>query len=140
MFGDIVKVTPTSKVVGDMTILMVSNALSPETVLDPDIEVGFPESVVQLFRGDLGRPDGGFPSALQRKVLKGAAPRQHRPGEELPPADLQQLRAEASARVARPITDQQLAFYLMYPKVFTDYAADRRRFGDVAILPTAVFF
>jgi pyruvate carboxylase len=140
MFGDIIKVTPTSKVVGDMALLMVSGGLTREAVLDPKVEVAFPESVIQLFRGDLGQPYGGFPPELQRKVLKGAAPRRARAGEELPPADLAALRVEASARAARPVTDQQFASYLMYPKVFSDYAVDRRRFGDVAILPTPVFF
>jgi pyruvate carboxylase len=140
MFGDIVKVTPTSKVVGDMALLMITNGLTRQAVLDPDTEIAFPESVVQLFRGDLGQPYGGFPLDLQRKVLKGSAPRTSRPGLTSPPADLARLRAEASERAARPVTDRQFASYLMYPKVFIDYAADRRRFSDVAILPTPVFF
>ena len=140
MFGDIIKVTPTSKVVGDMAILMVMSGLTRAAVLDPDTDIAFPESVVRLFRGDVGQPYGGFPQALQRKVLKGAAPRQRRAGEEMPPADLEQLRIEANERALRVVTDQQFASYLMYPQVFTDYAADRRRFSDVAILPTSVFF
>jgi pyruvate carboxylase len=140
MFGDIVKVTPTSKVVGDLAILMVTSGLSRQAVLDPDTEIAFPESVVQLFRGDIGQPLGGFPEALQRKVLKGTAARTVRPGALMPAADLEALRAEASARAARPVTDAQFGSYLMYPKVFADYAADRRRFSDVAILPTPVFF
>ena len=140
MFGDIIKVTPTSKVVGDMALLMVTSGLTRSAVLDPNTEIAFPESVVRLFRGDVGQPYGGFPQDLQRKVLKGAAPRRRRAGEELPPADFGQLRTEANARAARPVTDQQFASYLMYPTVFTDYAADRRRFSDVAILPTPVFF
>ena len=140
MFGDIIKVTPTSKVVGDMALLMVTSGLTRAAVLDPNTEIAFPESVVRLFRGDVGQPYGGFPQDLQRKVLKGAAPRRRRAGEELPPADFGQLRSEANARAARLVTDQQFASYLMYPTVFTDYAADRRRFSDVAILPTPVFF
>jgi pyruvate carboxylase len=140
MFGDVIKVTPTSKVVGDMTLLMMTNGLTRAAVLDPDTEIAFPESVVQLFRGDLGQPYGGFPPELQRKVLQGAAPRTLRPGLEMPPADLERLRAEASEKAERAVTDRQFASYLMYPKVFTDYAADRRRYSDVAILPTPVFF
>jgi len=140
MFGDIIKVTPTSKVVGDMAILMVTSGLTRAAVLDPSTEIAFPESVVRLFHGDVGQPHGGFPQQLQRKVLKGAEPRKHRAGEELPPADFAQLRLEANARAARLVTDQQFASYLMYPSVFTEYAADRRRFSDVAILPTPVFF
>ncbi|HEX4025736.1 MAG TPA: pyruvate carboxylase [Steroidobacteraceae bacterium] len=140
MLGDIIKVTPTSKVVGDMALLMVTSGLAAAAVLDPATQIAFPESLVQFFRGDLGQPCSGFPQALQRKVLKGAAPLTQRPGAQLPPADLEQLRAEAAARVGLDLTDRQLASYLMYPGVFTDYAADRRRFGDVAIVPTAVFF
>jgi pyruvate carboxylase len=140
MFGDIIKVTPTSKVVGDMAILMVTSGLTRAAVLDPNTQIAFPESVVRLFRGDVGQPYGGFPQGLQRKVLKGAAPRKRRAGEEMPPADFAQLRLEANARAARVVTDQQFASYLMYPSVFTEYAADRRRFSDVAILPTPVFF
>ena len=140
LFGDIIKVTPTSKVVGDLTLLMVTSGLSREAVLDPNIEVAFPESVVSLFRGDVGQPYGGFPEGLQRKVLKGAAPRRRRAGQELPPADFVRLRSDAETRIGRALTDQQFASYLMYPQVFTDYAADRRRFSDVAILPTPVFF
>ena len=84
MFGDIIKVTPTSKVVGDMAIMMVTSGLTREAVLDPAVEIAFPESVVQLFRGELGQPLGGFPSALQKKVLGGKAPLTVRPGELLP--------------------------------------------------------
>jgi len=140
MFGDIVKVTPTSKVVGDMAIAMVSGGLTREKVLDPNAEVAFPESVVQLFHGDLGQPHGGFPPALQAKVLKGVAPLTRRPGEVLPPADLPALRAKVNAAAGAEITDPQFASYLMYPKVFTDYLAERRRYSDVAVLPTPVFF
>jgi pyruvate carboxylase len=140
MFGDIIKVTPTSKVVGDMAIFMVSSGLTAAAVLDPQTEIAFPESVVQFFHGDLGQPYGGFPAELARKVLKGATPLSRRPGEAMPAADLTQLRAEAEKKVQRSIGDQQLASYLMYPKVFVDYAADRRRFSDMSVLPTPVFF
>jgi pyruvate carboxylase len=140
LFGDIVKVTPTSKVVGDMALFMVSSGLSAAEVLDPDKPLAFPESVVQFFRGELGQPHGGFPQALQRKVLKGERPLSGRAGLSLPPADLEHARQEAAERIGRSVNDRQLASYLMYPRVFTDYAADRRRFSDVSILPTAVFF
>jgi len=140
MFGDIIKVTPTSKVVGDMAVMMVTSGLTREAVLDPAVEIAFPESVVQLFRGELGQPLGGFPPALQKKVLSGKAPLTVRPGELLPPADLQAERAAAEAKIGRPITEFELASHLMYPKVFADYAADRATFGDLSTLPTAVFF
>ena len=140
MFGDIVKVTPTSKVVGDLALLMVTSGLTPQQVLDPTVDVPFPESVVQLFRGDLGQPYGGFPPALQRKVLKGAAPLEERPGAAMPAVDLAAERARIQQKLARPVTDEDLASYLMYPRVWLDYAAERAQYGDVAILPSAVFF
>jgi pyruvate carboxylase len=140
MFGDIVKVTPTSKVVGDMAITMVTTGLTRQAVLDPAVEVAFPESVVQLFRGDLGQPAGGFPTGLQKKILNGTPAVTRRPGELLPPADLGAARATAEAAVGRAISETELASYLMYPKVFIDYAADRESYGDVSALPTAVFF
>ena len=140
LFGDIVKVTPTSKVVGDMAIMMVTSGIDRAAVLDPQIEIAFPESVVQLFRGDLGQPLGGFPRDLQRKVLKGAEPLRDRPGASLRPADLEAERTAVQLKVGRAISDDDLASYLMYPKVFVEYAADRARYGDLSTLPTSVFF
>lgn len=140
LFGDIVKVTPTSKVVGDMALYMVTSGLTPEQVLDPDEDVGFPESVVQLFHGDLGQPPGGWPPALQAKVLAGESALTDRPGATLPPADLEAAREELQKKIGRKVDDCDLASYLMYPKVFVEFAANRRHYGDVSILPTPVFF
>jgi pyruvate carboxylase len=140
MFGNIVKVTPSSKVVGDMALLMVSSGLTREQVLDPNFEVAFPESVVQMMRGDLGRPEGGWPEGIQKKVLKGKPPLATRPGANMAPLDLVAERKLLDQKLARPATDTQFASYLMYPKVFLDYARDRAAFGDCAILPTPVFF
>jgi len=140
MFGDIVKVTPTSKVVGDLTMLMVTNDLTPDEVLDPEREVAFPESVVGYFHGDLGQPPGGFPEALQRKVLKDREPLGVRPGKELAPVDLEQARGEVEGKVDRPVSDRELASYLMYPDVFVDFAGVQAEHGDVSVLPTPVFF
>lgn len=140
MFGDIVKVTPTSKVVGDMAIMMVTSNLTAEQVLDPNAEIAFPESVVSLFRGDLGQPYGGFPSALQKKVLKGATPMTGRPGEVLAPIDLKKARDDAQSKTWREITDEEFASYLMYPKVFLDYMKNRLDYGRVSVLPTPLFF
>jgi len=140
LFGDIVKVTPTSKVVGDMALMMVTQGLSPEDVLDPAREIAFPESVVQFFHGDLGQPTGGFPPDLARKVLQGAEPLSGRPGADLPPADLEAARAEAADRAGREISDTDLASYLMYPKVYADYAEARSHYGRLSELPTPVFF
>ncbi|HQR23151.1 MAG TPA: pyruvate carboxylase [Steroidobacteraceae bacterium] len=140
MFGDIVKVTPSSKVVGDMAIMMVTSGLSVGEVLDPDTEVAFPESVVSLFRGDIGQPQGGFPPALQKKVLKGATPLTVRPGAVMPPVDLARQREELQAKMPRPISDREFASWLMYPKVFTDYMTERVQYGDTSVLPTRTFF
>ena len=140
MFGDIVKVTPTSKTVGDMALLMVTGGMTREQVLDPDIDVSFPESVVQLFRGELGQPPGGFPKELQRKILRGEEPLKQRPGATLPPIDLAAERAKIQKKLPRPVTDDDLASYLMYPRVWMDYIRDRLQYGNVGILPTAVFF
>jgi len=119
---------------------MASAGISREQVLDPDTEVAFPESVVQLFRGELGQPYGGFPAALQRKVLKGSAPLAMRAGAALAPVDLEAERARLQQRLPRPVTDEELASSLMYSRVFEDYARERLLYGDPAILPTPVFF
>ena len=141
LFGDIVKVTPTSKVVGDLALMMVTSGLTPQQVLDPHTDVAFPESVVQLFRGDLGQPYRGFPAQLQNKVLKGEPPLTERPGARLPPADLEAVRATLrQATPWRQVSADDLASYLMYPKVWLDYAQGRKLYGDVGILPTPVFF
>ncbi len=140
MFGNIVKVTPSSKVVGDLALMMVSSGITKEQVLDPNVEVAFPESVVQMMRGDLGRPEGGWPEGIQKKVLKDVKPLTGRPGAALPPLDLPAELKALSEKLGREATDTQFASYLMYPKVFLEYAKDRAAYGDLAILPTPVFF
>lgn len=140
LFGDIVKVTPTSKVVGDLALFMVANGLTPAEVADPAREIAFPDSVISLMRGELGYPPDGFPPALQRKVLKGEPPLVGRAGDWLPPVDLESARAEAQAATGRQIQDTDLASHLMYPKVFKEYAAHRSHYGDVSVLPTPTFF
>jgi pyruvate carboxylase len=140
LFGDIVKVTPTSKVVGDLALFMVANGLTPEDVRNPAREIAFPDSVISLMRGELGFPPDGFPVELQKKVLKGEAPLKGRAGDSLPPVDLEAKRAEAEKATGRQINDADLASYLMYPKVFKDYATHRAHYGDVSLLPTPAFF
>jgi pyruvate carboxylase len=140
LFGDIIKVTPTSKVVGDMALAMVSGGLSAADVLDPDKEVAFPDSVVSLFKGELGQPVGGFPEALQRKILNGAEPISERPGALLPAVDLEAERAQAEKRLGRRVSDRELSSYVLYPAVFEDYAKFRRSYADTSVLPTPVFF
>ena len=140
LFGDIIKVTPTSKVVGDMALAMVTAGLTKQDILDPDQEIAFPESVIQLFYGEMGQPVGGFPPALQAKVLNGKAPLTDRPGASLAPVDLEQARNDLKAQLKEEVSDFDLASYLMYPNVFLDYAQMKRKFGAVSLLPTHVFF
>ncbi len=140
LFGDIVKVTPTSKVVGDMALFMVTNGLSSAEVLDPAREIAFPESVVQLMRGELGYPADGFPAALQAKVLAGEKPLVGRAGDHMPAVDLDAARGELAAMLERDATDAELASHLMYPKVFRDYSTHEAKYGDVSVLPTPAFF
>ncbi len=140
LFGDIVKVTPTSKVVGDMAIFMVANELTPDDVIDPEKEIAFPESVISLFKGELGFPPDGFPIPLQEKILKGDKPLAGRAGDFLPQVNLEEERKTLEKTIGRQASDTDLASYLMYPKVFCDYANHRREFGDVSLLPTSSFF
>jgi pyruvate carboxylase len=149
MFGDIVKVTPSSKVVGDMALMMVAQGLTRAQVEDPAVEVAFPESVVDMLRGNLGQPPGGFPPGIVAKVLKGEAPMIDRPGARLAPVDLDAVRAQALAEVraragedaeGETIDDEDLAGYLMYPKVFLDYRQRHAVYGPVRTLPTRTFF
>ena len=140
LFGDIVKVTPSSKVVGDMALFMVANGLTPAEVADPDKDVSFPESVVSMFRGEMGYPADGFPLPLQTKILKGRTPIDGRAGAHLPAVDLDAARADAEKAAGRQVDDNDLASYLMYPKVFAEFAEHQRHYGDVSVLPTPVFF
>jgi pyruvate carboxylase len=140
LFGDIVKVTPSSKVVGDMALMMVTQGITKEDMVDPNVDVAFPESVVSFFRGDLGQPYGGFPKDLQKKILKGEKPITCRPGKILPAADLEANREEAKEKSKSYVTDEELASYLMYPKVYIDFALHRHQYGPVSRLATDVYF
>ncbi|MEO5377561.1 MAG: pyruvate carboxylase [Magnetococcus sp. DMHC-6] len=141
LFGDIPKVTPSSKVVGDMALMLVTSQLTVEDILNPDKEIAFPESVVQFFHGDLGQPPGGFPAQLQRKVLKGQLPLTVRPGAILEPIDLEKTRQEVADQTGQAgISDVDLASYLMYPQVYKDYIKHLVKHGNVSRLPSPVFF
>jgi pyruvate carboxylase len=148
MFGDIVKVTPSSKVVGDMALMMVAQGLTRAQVEDPTVEVAFPDSVVDMLKGNLGQPPGGWPAGILKKVLKGEAPLTARPGKTLPPVDLEATRAKLGEELrigddeaeGETVDDEDLNGYLMYPKVFMDYRARHRLYGPVRALPTNTFF
>ena len=141
MFGDIVKVTPSSKVVGDMALMMVSQGLTRAQVEDPGTDVSFPDSVIDMMKGNLGQPPGGFPEGIVKKVLKGEKPRTERPGKNLPAADLEKIRVDVIAQMeGKEVDDEDLMGYLMYPKVFLDYMGRHRTYGPVRVLPTHTFF
>ncbi|MGV8984894.1 MAG: pyruvate carboxylase [Cypionkella sp.] len=141
MFGDIVKVTPSSKVVGDMALMMVAQGLTRAQVEDPEVEVSFPDSVIDMLKGNIGLPHGGWPEGIQNKVLKGEPPLTERPGKSLPPVDMEATRAKLEADLdGHKIDDEDLNGYLMYPKVFLDYLGRHLTYGPVRILPTKTFF
>ncbi len=140
MFGDIVKVTPSSKVVGDLALFMVANNLTPDEVVNGTRELAFPESVVEYFEGRLGQPPGGFPEKLQKRVLRGRPAIEGRPGASLPPTDLAATKTTLEQQIKRPVDARELASFLMYPRVFPDLAAHQARYSDTSVLPTPVFF
>ncbi|MCY3983831.1 MAG: pyruvate carboxylase [Roseovarius sp.] len=141
IFGDIVKVTPSSKVVGDMALMMVSQGLTREQVEDPDMEMAFPDSVVEMLRGNIGQPPGGFPGKILEKVLKEDKPNTDRPGRHLPPVDLKAVKASLGEQLeGKSVDDEDLNGYIMYPKVFLDYMGRHRIYGPVRTLPTKTFF
>ena len=140
LFGDIIKVTPTSKVVGDMAMFMVKNDLQPEDVLARGEDLAFPESVVGLMKGMLGQPHGGFPKRLQEVVLKGQQPIQCRPGELLEPADLEAERKKAVERVNGPVDDKGLVSWLLYPNVYPEFRRHLEDYSDTSVIPTPAFF
>jgi pyruvate carboxylase len=148
MFGDIVKVTPSSKVVGDMALMMVAQNLTRAQVEDPAVDVAFPDSVVDMLRGNLGQPPGGWPQGILKKVLKGDKPLTDRPGLHLAPVDLEATRKKLAEDLrlgdeeaeGETVDDEDLNGYLMYPKVFMDYRVRHRLYGPVRVLPTRTFF
>ncbi|MGE7090045.1 pyruvate carboxylase [Lysinibacillus sp. NPDC048646] len=139
LFGDIVKVTPSSKVVGDMALFMVQNDLDENNVLTKGQQIDFPDSVIEFFQGYLGQPYGGFPQALQQVVLKEREAITVRPGELLAPVDFAQLSAVLENKLKRPVTQQDILAYALYPKVFEEYAKTVESFGNVSVLDTPTF-
>ncbi|WP_044337522.1 pyruvate carboxylase [Rossellomorea aquimaris] len=139
LFGDIVKVTPSSKVVGDMALFMVQNDLSEEDVIEKGEKIDFPDSVVELFEGYLGQPHGGFPKDLQNVILKGRTPLTVRPGELLDDVDFTALKEKLFEDLQRPVTSFDALGYALYPKVFMEYAQTMDQFGDISVLDTPTF-
>jgi pyruvate carboxylase len=140
LFGDIVKVTPSSKVVGDLTMFLITRGIKPADV--PNLPPGtpFPESVIDMLAGGLGQPSGGWPKAVQRVVLGDRKPLTGRPGSLAPKVDFKETRVELQAKLKSEPGDDDLYSYLMYPQVFLDFAKFARDFSDVSVLPTPAFF
>lgn len=139
MFGDIIKVTPSSKVVGDMTLFMVQNNLTEEDVMEHGDTLDFPQSVIEFFEGRLGTPYQGFPEKLRKIVLKDRKPLTGRPGLLLPPVDLEAVRKEL-ADLGADTSDEAVIAYCLYPKVFKDYTEFKHEYDDISVLDTPTFF
>ncbi|MGM0212887.1 pyruvate carboxylase [Enterococcus sp. AZ109] len=140
MFGDIVKVTPSSKVVGDMALFMVQNDLTEQDIYDRGEELSYPDSVISFFQGDLGQPVGGFPEKLQKIILQGRPALTERPGKFAKPVDFAEVKAELAELIGFEPSKTDVLSYLMYPQVFLDYQKSYAQFGDVTLLDTPTFF
>ncbi|KAL8739354.1 MAG: hypothetical protein Q9190_007848 [Brigantiaea leucoxantha] len=138
LLGDIVKVTPTSKVVGDLAQFMVSNKLNYDAVLAKAKELDFPGSVLEFFEGLMGQPYGGFPEPLRSDALRGRRKLEKRPGLYLDPLDLGQIKKDINAKFGSA-SECDVASYAMYPKVFEDYRKFVAKYGDLSVLPTKYF-
>jgi pyruvate carboxylase len=141
-FGDIVKVTPSSKVVGDMAIFLVNHNMTMEQFarLTPDHNMTLPMSVIDMFMGALGEPEGGWPKQLQKTILRGEKPRRGRPGAHLPKVDLEETAQAVEKKIGRRPERDEVLSYLMYPDVFVKFARNRQTWGDVDVLPTPQFY
>ena len=142
LFGDIVKVTPSSKVVGDMTLFLMAKEMQPKDVLalDGNHDMPFPNSVVEMFSGTLGVPPGGWPRKLQKIILNGRAPLKGRPSANLPPADFEQEKKQLEQKAGHAVRRDDLLSYLLYAEVFAKFDRSRQTYSDVSVLPTPAFF
>jgi pyruvate carboxylase len=140
MFGDVIKVTPSSKIVGDMAMFMVQNNLEPEDVFERGEELAFPQGVVDFFKGMIGQPVGGFPERLQAIILKGEQPLTCRPGELLEPVDFEARKEELQTKLGHDVSDRDVLSAVLYPGVYEEYARFRQEYSDTSFLPTPVFF
>jgi pyruvate carboxylase len=142
LVGDIVKVTPSSKVVGDLALFLVTNHLTADDVLNSAVPLSFPRSVVEMMQGWLGEPEGGWPKAFQQIVLKSAHVKalEGRPGAAMPPADFAEAAREIREQTRHDANEEQVLSYLLYPQVFLDYQKHWIQYGDTSTIPTANFF
>jgi len=140
MLGDIVKVTPSSKLVGDLAIFMVKNDLTPENIVEKGKDLAFPDSAVAYFEGMMGQPVGGFPEELQKVVLKGKKPITCRPGELLEPADLKAIERHLESKYNLKPSKREILSYALYPKIFEEYLEFKQTYGDLSRMNSPVFF
>jgi pyruvate carboxylase len=139
LLGDIVKVTPTSKAVGDLALLLVTNGMQAGELLTDSRDMAFPESVVDLLAGRMGQPPGGFPPAVVKRIVRSGDLVTGRPGASMPPADFKAAEKKATELLGRPASSQEVLSWLLYPRVFQDFAQHRAKHGDVSVLPTPAF-
>lgn len=140
MFGDIVKVTPSSKVVGDMALFMVQNNLTEESIYERGETIDFPDSVIEFFQGYLGQPYQGFPERLSKIILKDKEAITCRPGELLEPVDFEAIASKLKNKFGRTFSFEELLSYVLYPKVFEEYVEHYQIYGDISGLDTLTFF
>lgn len=140
LLGDIVKVTPSSKVVGDLAIFMIQNNLTADNILERGETLDFPESVVNFFAGDLGQPYGGFPKELQKVVLKGQPAITVRPGSLAKPVDFTMESADLAQKIGRQPSEEEVLSYVLYPDVFMDYFKRHQQYGKISVLDTNTFY
>ncbi|MGG7177273.1 pyruvate carboxylase [Clostridium paraputrificum] len=140
MLGDIIKVTPSSKMVGDMAIFMVQNDLTPENIYEKAKNMAFPDSIVSYFKGMMGQPEGGFPEKLQKLVLKGEEPITVRPGELLAPEDFDKIEEYLKDKYKFKPSRKDILSYALYPDVFEDYIKSVIEYGDLSRMGSDVFF
>ncbi len=140
MLGDIVKVTPSSKMVGDLAIFMVQNDLTPENIVEKGAALSYPDSVVSYFKGMMGQPAWGFPKDLQKIVLKGEEPISVRPGSLLPPADFEAAKEHLRKVCGHEPSERDVISWLTYPKVLEDYFKNRAEYGYLTRLGSHVYF
>ena len=140
LLGDIVKVTPSSKCVGDLAIFLITKGVKPCDLTNLPPETGFPESVIDLMSGNLGQPTGGWPKDIQKVILGGRKPLRGRPGASAPKIDLAKESVKIKKKYGNKTTDDDLFSSLMYPKVYDDFRDFRNKYGDVSVLPTTAYF
>ena len=140
LLGDIVKVTPSSKSVGDLAIFLITKGVKPEDLVNLPQETGFPQSVIDLLSGNLGQPKGGWPKAVQKVILGKQKPMRGRPGASAPKMDLKMEKNSLVKQFGKHCTDDELFSSVMYPQVFKDFQDFKKKYGDVSVLPTLAYF